>query len=135
MALTAAARSGAVSANVPSKSNSAALLVTQTTQEIVDVAVGFQPVALGERVVGHADQLRGAQARVARKARELGGLDEALVVVRSLGEEPQHVFGADHREEIRLRIAVDGGEKYLAAGTHQACAGRDHRRRLRRLVQ
>src|SRR4051812_7926930 len=124
MALTAAARSGAVSANVPSKSNSAALLVTRAAQEIVDVAVGFQPVTLGERVVGHADQLGGAQARVAREARELGGLDEALVVVRPLGQEPQDVFGTDHGEEIRLRIAVDRGKKYLAAGTHQACAGR-----------
>src|SRR3954465_9854091 len=85
MVLTAAARSGAVSANVPSKSNSAALLVTRAAQEIVDVAVGFQPVTLGERVIGHADQLGGAQARVAREARKLGGLDEALVVVRPLG--------------------------------------------------
>src|SRR3954465_10471388 len=103
IALSAAARSGAVSAKVPSKSNSAALLVTQAAQEIVDVAVRFQPIALAERVVGHADQLRGAQARIAREARELGGLDEALVVVRSLGQQPQDVFGADYGEEIRLR--------------------------------
>src|SRR3954465_4593945 len=88
MALTAAARSGAVSAKVPSKSNSAALLVTRAAQEIVDVAVRFQPIALAERVVGHADQLRGAQARIACEARELGGLDEALVVMRSLWQQP-----------------------------------------------
>src|SRR5882672_5202827 len=87
MRLTAAARSGAVSAKVPSKSNSAAragrLLLTHAAQDVVDVAVALEPVALGERVVGHADQLGGAQAGGAREARKLRGLDEAQVIVRA----------------------------------------------------
>src|SRR5689334_6361084 len=100
MVLTAAARSGAVSANVPSKSNNAALLVTHAAEEVVHVAVRFQFVALGERVVGHADQLRHPQARVASEARELGGLDESLVIVRSLRQQAQDVLRAYHCEEI-----------------------------------
>src|SRR3954465_11074861 len=101
MALTAAARSGAVSANVPSKSNSAALLVTRAAQQIVDVAVRFEPVTLGKRVVSHADQLDGAQPRGAGKSRQLGRLDEALVIVRALRKEPQHIFRPDHGKEVR----------------------------------
>src|SRR4051812_38705028 len=99
MAFNAAARSGAVSANVPSKSNRTAWLVTRAAQEIVDVAVRLQPVALGKRVVSHTDQLGDAQAGLAREARQLGGLDEALVVVRAPRQQPQYVFGADHRKE------------------------------------
>src|SRR5882724_12515711 len=107
MVLTAAARSGAVSANVPSKSKSAAraarLSVTPAAQKIVDIAVRLQSVALGKRVVSHADQLGNAQAGVAREARELRRLDEALVVVRAARQQSQHIFGADHREEVGLR--------------------------------
>src|SRR5438309_2131589 len=135
MALTAAARSGAVSANVPSKSNSAALLVTHAAQQIVHVAVGLEAVALGKRVVSHTDQLRDAQAAVAREARELGRLDEALVVVGAARQEAQDVLRADHREEIRLRIAVDGGEKYLTAGADEPRARGHHRRGLGHMLE
>src|SRR5689334_7396464 len=101
MAFTAAARSGAVSANVPSKSNSTArVLLTHAAREIVDVAVAPEAVLARERVVGHADELGGAKARVARVARELRGLDEAQVVVRAARQEPQDVLGADHGEEV-----------------------------------
>src|SRR5258706_1042698 len=119
MALTAAARWGAVSANVPSKSNSAAragrLLLTHAAQEIVDVAVALEPVAAAERGIGHADQLGAAQARVARPARQLRGLDEAQVVMRAPRQEAQQVLGAGHREQIALRIAIDGREEHPAA--------------------
>src|SRR5688572_1694107 len=70
----AATRSGALSASVPSKSKSTARLgVTHAAQEVVDVAVAAQPVALRERVVGQADELAGPQRRLARGARQLGG--------------------------------------------------------------
>src|SRR5438034_6760111 len=112
MRLTAAARSGAVSAKVPSKSNKAAragrLLLTHAAQEIVDVAVASEPVALRQRVVGHADQLGGAQPGGPREAREFRGLDEAQVIVRAARQQPQYVLGADHREKVGLRVAVDG---------------------------
>src|SRR5258705_2651979 len=109
--LTAAARSGAVSANVPSRSNKTArpvlLRLTNASQQIVDVAIWAEAVALSDRVVGHADQLVGPQPARAAIARELGGLDEALVVVRALRQEAKQVLGADHGEEIGLRIAVE----------------------------
>src|ERR1051325_6327249 len=135
MVLTAAARSGAVSANVPSKSKSTARLVTHAAQEIVDVAVAPEPVLARERVVGHADELDREQARFARVARQLGRLDEAQVVVRAARKEAKDVFGADHGEEIRLRVAVDGGEEDLAAGPHEARAGGDDARRLRHVLE
>src|SRR5688572_32618852 len=70
---SAATRSGALSASVPSKSKRTARLgVTHAAQEIDDVAVAAQAIALRERVVGHADELVGAQLRGARRARQLG---------------------------------------------------------------
>src|SRR2546430_3647349 len=108
MVFTAEARSGAVSANVPSKSNSTArVLVTHAAQEIVDVAVAPQPVLARERVVGHADELRAAQPGVASEARELRGLDEAQVVVRAARQQAQDVLRADDRKQIGLGVAVD----------------------------
>src|SRR5205814_9189194 len=101
MAFTAAARSGAVSANVPSKSNSAARLVTHAAQKIVDVAVAPEPVLACKRVVSHADQIERSQHRLAREARELGRLDEAQIVVSAARQQAQHIFGADGREEVR----------------------------------
>src|SRR5881628_3297265 len=119
MRFTAVARSGAVSASVPSKSNSTARLgIARAAQEVVHVAVAPQAVALRERVVAHADELFRAQAARTAPARELGRLDEAQVVVRALGQKLEHVLRADHREQIRLRIAVDGGEEHLPARAH-----------------
>src|SRR5260221_4508455 len=115
MALTAAARSGAVSANVPSKSNSAArggrLLLTHAAQEIVDVAVALEPVAAAERAIGHADQLRAVQAGVARPARPLRGRDEWQVVVRAARQESQQGPGPDHGEHIPRPIAIYGPDE------------------------
>src|SRR5258708_34563952 len=99
MALTAAARSGAVSANVPSKSNSAAragrLLLTHAAQEIVDVAVALEPVAAAERGIGHADQLGAVQAGVARPARQPRRPDEAQVVMPAARQQAQQEPGAE----------------------------------------
>ena len=58
------------------------------------------PVTLGDRQPG-----------VAAHRGELGRLDELRVVVRAARQQPQHVLGADHREQIRLRIAVDASRK------------------------
>src|SRR5437879_1421555 len=102
MRLMAAARSGAVSAKVPSRSSTAALagrlLVTPAAQKVIDVAIAPEPIALGQWVVGHADELGRAQARGTGKARELRGLDEAQVIVRAARQQAQQVLGADHRE-------------------------------------
>src|SRR5262245_57904641 len=82
MRLTAATRSAAVSASVPSKSKRMALLgIFCAADRVVDVAILAQPVLLRDRVVGHALELEHAQAGVPAPARELRGLDEARVVV------------------------------------------------------
>src|SRR5258706_3255738 len=95
--LTAAARSGAVSANVPSRSNRTArpdlLRLTNASQQVVDVAVRAEPVAPGDGVVGHADQLVRPQPARAAIARELGGLAAAQGVVRALRQEAEQVLG------------------------------------------
>src|SRR4051812_142125 len=46
--------------------------------------------------------------------------------MRAARQKPQDVLGAEHGEEIRLRIAIDRREEYLAAATHQPGAGSDH---------
>src|SRR5712671_3636335 len=132
--LTAAPRSGAVSASVPSKSNRTARraaprslsLLTNASQQVVDVAVRPERITLRDRVVGHADQLVGPQPGGAPPARELGGLDEAHEVVGPLRQETEDVFRADDREEIGLRIAIERREENLAAGARERCARCDH---------
>src|SRR5688572_5776632 len=135
MRFTAAARSGAVSASVPSKSKSTApLFIAGAAHEIVHVAVDAEAVASRDGVVRHADQLFGAQSRRPRPARKLRGLDEALVVVRPFGKETEQVFGAHDSEEIGLRIAVDGGKEDPPARPHEARASAHHARRLRNVL-
>src|SRR5688572_11314909 len=119
MRFTAAARSGAVSASVPSKSKSTARLgITRASQEVVHIAVAPEAVAAGDRVVAHSDELIGAKPGGAAPARKLRRLDEALVVVRAFRQQAEHVLRADHGEKIRLGIAVDGGEKGLPVRAH-----------------
>src|SRR6185295_19100509 len=99
MRFTAAARSGAVSASVPSRSNSTAS-VTHATQQIVHIAARLEPVDARNRVVRHPDQLLRAQAARAAPARELGRLDEARVVVRAFGQQLEHVLRAYYGEQV-----------------------------------
>src|SRR5258707_10894799 len=74
--LSAAPRSAAESASVPSKSNRTArrtaaacpLPFTNASKEVVDVAVRAEPVLPRERVVVHAEHLVGAQAARAAPA-------------------------------------------------------------------
>src|SRR5262249_24802027 len=115
MRFTAAARSGAVSASVPSKSNSTArLVIAPAAEQVVDVAVAPEAVALREGVVGHADELLGGEPARAAPARQFRGLDEAQVIVRAFRKKLEDVLGADHSEKVGLWIAVDGGEKHEA---------------------
>ena len=53
-----------------------------------------------------------AISRPARRANaaELRGADEARPVVRAPRQQAQHVLGAQDREQVRLRVAVDRGE-------------------------
>src|SRR2546428_808342 len=107
MRLMAAARSGAVSAKVPSKSNSAAragrLLLTHAAQEIVDVAVASEPVALRQRVVGHADQLGDAQ----RFLREVDTRDLGAAAGHRFAEDAAAAAHIEHALRPEARALVD----------------------------
>src|SRR5882672_866223 len=95
--LRARARSGAVSANVPSRSNRTARTPFSFTaaspahavHQIVDAGIAAERIDLGERVVRHADDLAHFQPGFAAVARELRGLDELQVIVGALGQELQ----------------------------------------------
>src|SRR5687767_759962 len=92
MRFTAAARSGAVSASVPSKSKSTARLgIARASQEVVHIAVAPQAVAPRDGVVAHPDQLVGPQPCRAAPARKLRRLDEAHVIVRAFRQQAEHV--------------------------------------------
>src|SRR5687767_4012243 len=111
MALTARARSGAVSAKVPSRSKRTASIISAR-----------------EGVVAHAGHAGHGQRGLAAHCADLGGLEELRVIVRAARQEPENVLCADNREKIRLRIAVDRREKNPAAGSYEIAA-RAHRRR------
>src|SRR6476659_9841827 len=115
ISFTVRAMSGAVSASVPSRSNSTAS-TTPRSQQVVHAHVAPERIRLRHRVVGHAGEIEDREARLAAGARELRGADEARVLVRALGQQVQHVFRADDREQEGLRVAVDGGEEDEAAG-------------------
>src|SRR5688572_14978561 len=135
MRLTAAARSGAVSASVPSKSNSTALVIAKAAQEVVHVAVAPQRVSLRYRVVCHADELVGSQPGVAAPARKLRRLDEALVVVGAFRQEAKDVLRPDDGEQVGLRISVDGREEQLPAGAHEPRARAHHAGRIGNVLE
>src|SRR5450755_922146 len=88
--LIAAARSPAVSASVPSRSNSTArtssrtgiapLVATAKAHDVVDRGVGFEAIDFGEGVVRHADQRVGLEPRAARERGDFRGLEKARVV-------------------------------------------------------
>src|SRR5258705_13961826 len=73
--LTAGGRWGAVSANVPSRSNRTArpglLRLTNASQQVVDVAVRAEPVAPRDGVIGHADELVRTQVVLTTISRKL----------------------------------------------------------------
>src|SRR5690348_5143400 len=83
MLFSAAARSGAVSASVPSKSKRTARKLEHAAHQVVHIGIRPEAVLPRERVVGHAQHLFRTQPGLAREARQLRGLDEAQVVVRA----------------------------------------------------
>src|SRR6266567_9345082 len=102
---TAAARSDAVSASVPSRSKSTArtgsgrasfaLDIAAERCDVIDRRIGFEPVRLGERVIGHPDQIVGFKAGAPAESGQLGRFDKTRVVVRAAWQESQDVFAAN----------------------------------------
>ena len=84
-------------------------------QQVVDVAIPAQSIRAREGVVGHALDLERPEAGVAAPAHQLGRADEARVVVRSLGQQLEQVLGADDREQVGLRVAIDRRKERLSA--------------------
>src|SRR5262249_14233319 len=122
--LTAAARSPAVSASVPSRSNRTArthsgaivvasgviLVATTKRGDVVDRRIPTERVASRERVIGHADYRVDFEFRLAGMSCKLRRLQEPRVVVCSTGQQPQCVLCAKNRQEIGFGVAVDGRE-------------------------
>src|ERR1700689_870586 len=81
----ARARSGAVSATVPSRSNSTAWTsgasAANGMHEIIDAGIVTQTISGGERVVRHAFEFPDFQSRVAAMLGELGRFDEFRIIV------------------------------------------------------
>ena len=94
---------------------------------VVDVYVGAQLVGAGQRVEGQTGDVLQVQAGVANPAAQLGRADELGKFVGSARQHAQDVLGANDGEHERLGIAVDGGEKHLAARLDQFGAGANHR--------
>ena len=67
--------------------------------------------------------------------RELRGLEEFRVIVRAARQQAQDVFGADHREQVGLGVAIDGGKKHLSARFDQLRAGADRAGRIGHVFQ
>src|ERR1700750_2926560 len=123
--LTAYVRSGAVSANVPSRSNNTALVLcasftrigTSTVtrsgavEGVVDVGVPAECIRARDRVVCHADDALHPQSCAPAHRCELGRLDQLLVVVRATRQHFQYIFCPEDGEEVRLQIAIDRRKK------------------------
>ncbi|KAG0912698.1 hypothetical protein G6F32_016694 [Rhizopus arrhizus] len=60
------------------------------------------------RLVGHATDIHQLHVGLAQPARQLGRLDEFLVVVGALGQQPCHVLGANDGHCEGRRGAGDG---------------------------
>ena len=90
---------------------------------------------LGQRVVGQADDVLDGQAGHAAPGTELGRADEFLEVVGAAWQQLHDVFGTDDGEQVRLRVAVDGGEEHLAARLDHTETGADHRGRVRHVLE
>src|SRR5476651_182411 len=140
MAWQMAIKSGAVSSRVPSMSkrtacNFTGLLLAQGLDHVVDVNVAGQLVVLGQWVVGQADDVFDGQPGLAAPGAQLGRADEFLEVMGAAGQQLHDVFGTDDREQVGLRVAVDGGEEHLAAGLDHAKARADHRGRVGHVLE
>src|SRR5258706_8483965 len=128
--LTAAARSGAVSTSVPSRSNSTrrtprafmSSLRPPAREHVVDVGVAAEREAAREWLIGHAFDFDHVELGRARCACEFARADEARVFVRAFRQELQDVFGADDGEQEGFEIAVDGREENPAAGPDESAA-------------
>ena len=99
--------------------------VLYAVNDVIHIAIGAEGVALRERVVVHADEFGRAQTVGPAGRGELGGADEARVIVGALGQQLEDVLRADDREQVGLGIAVDRGEERMPAGLEQLRASGD----------
>src|SRR5260221_12809269 len=134
MVLRARAISGAVSANVPSRSNSTArvrpaegraiaLARLAAGDDIVHRHIVVQRVMLAEGVVTHAGKFADREPRIACHRGQFGRSDETAIFVGAPGQQVQHIFRADNGEQEGLGVAVERGKKYPAPwfGQVRAC--------------
>jgi hypothetical protein len=65
----------------------------------------------------------------------VAGADELLIAVRALGQQLEHMLGADDGEQEGLGVAVQRREEQPAARLHECCAGLDDGRRVGHVLE
>ena len=78
--------------------------------DIVSAGVFIQAAASGQRIVVHTADVQHIEPGVAQCLGELAGLNEFAVVMGAAWQNVQYVLRAQDQHDIRLRIAVNGGE-------------------------
>src|ERR1700688_1581423 len=100
-ALMALTRSGAVSASVPSRSNSTSSVTrdmlggTPAGKQVIDAGVAAQGKAARPGVVLHAAYAADLEAAGAHAARQFARTQKARVVVGAARQQAQQILGAD----------------------------------------
>src|SRR5690625_4475927 len=80
--------------------------------QVVDADIGgMQAVAVRNGVVHQSGELPQLEPRLAQPPGQLGGPDEAPVVMGAPGQQAQQVFGAENGEQIGPGVAVEGGDR------------------------
>jgi len=93
--------------------------------QVVDVGIGAEAEFPAERVVCHADQLVGFKVDAFCPPCKFRWLDEFRVIVRALREQLEEVLCAENGQQVRLWVAIEGGEEDMPAWFDQRCAGGD----------
>lgn len=78
----------------------------------------------------HAREILNAQAAGSGPIVEFARANKFRILVRPLGHQAEHVFGADDGHRKRLGIAIDGRENYVATRANQFGAAGDEFRRI-----
>ena len=81
---------------------------------VIDVHVGRQAPAVGERAVDHAGLLGDGELVVLQMLRQFVGGDELVPLMGAARQPAQHIFGADDGKRKALPVAVQGRDHHHA---------------------
>src|SRR5450759_747928 len=146
-AFSASTISGAVSSNVPSRSNRIARsgeamsagaragFGSAEMRQIVHVGIRRQAECPGQGVVRDAAQVDEFEAGGSSPSRELGGADEFQVFMRAARQNLRNVFGPENRHRERLRMAIQCRYDDVARRLRQSGERLKRRGRIRYMLQ